>query len=218
MRTIYFRILTWDVRAHGLSRPAPFNLAEAVNDLLALLDLLGVKQATLVGHSMGGNLGQEFVFHHPERVKAMFFLDCTWNFQHLTKSEKFWLGMAEPIFRMYPYKTMIDQSLRYTVNSKESQEFLRRSMGSLTKDEFIQIMMATSLCLHYEPGYQIGKPLLLMVGDKDRTGNIRKAMPLWAKQEPNCKLVVVPDAQHGPNFDQPEIFHQHLLEFLHNNA
>src|SRR5512140_3516200 len=67
--------LAWDVRGHGLSRPAPFDLALAVDDLLAILDQLKVKEAVFVGHSMGGNLGQELVFHHPERVKAMVCLD-----------------------------------------------------------------------------------------------------------------------------------------------
>lgn len=208
-----FRVLTWDVRGHGLSRPAPFDMAEAVEDLLALLDRLEVREAILVGHSMGGNLGQEFVFHHSDRVRAMVFLDCTWNFQQLSKSDKFWLGLAEPIFKMYPYKTLVEQSLAVTAVSKESQELLRRSMGALTKDEFIQIMMATSLCLHYEPGYKIDKPQLMLVGDEDRTGNIRKVMPVWAKHE-GAELVIIPKARHAANLDQPEVFHKHLLDFL----
>ena len=93
--------------------------------------------------------------------------------------------MAEPMFRMHPYKTLLLESLMATASNRVGRALLRRSMESLTKDEFIQIMMATSLCLHYEPGYKIGKPLLMMVGDRDMTGNIRKAMPLWAKHEPD---------------------------------
>ena len=210
----HFRILTWDVRAHGLSRPAPFSLAQAENDLLTLLDTLQTDQAIFVGHSMGGNLHQELVFHHPERVRAMAFLDCTWNFQKLTALEQFGLSLAEPIFRLYSYKALVDQSLAATAISPESQDLLRQSMGSLTKAEFIQIMMATSVCLHAEPGYQINKPLLLMVGDQDKTGNIRQAMPRRASQEPDCRLVVIPNARHAPNLDNPTVFYQALLDFL----
>jgi len=210
----HFRVLTWDVRGHGLSRPASFDLSEAIDDLLALLDRSSIQTATFVGHSMGGNLGQELVFRHPERVTAMVFLDCTWNFQKLTPLESFMLKSARPIFELYPYKMLVDQSLAVTATSKESQELLRASMGNLTKKDFIQIMMATSICLHYEPGYKIAKPLLLIVGEDDRTGNIRKAMPLWAKQEPDCELVVIPHAKHAVNLDQPEIFNRALLDFL----
>jgi 3-oxoadipate enol-lactonase len=213
----HFRVMAWDVRGHGLSRPArpvPFVLKEAMDDLLAILDRLQVEQAVFVGHSMGGNLHQELVFHHPERVKAMVFLDCTWNFQKLTTLEIFTLSMAEPIFKIYPYKLLVNQSLAVTATSKASQDLLRPAMESLNKAEFIQIMMATAECLHYEPGYSINKPLLLMVGDKDATGNIRKIMPIWAKHESDARFVVIPNAKHAANLDNPDVFHQTLLDFL----
>jgi 3-oxoadipate enol-lactonase len=212
--TEHFQVLTSDVRGHGLSRPAAFSLADAEEDLLAMLDELHVQQAVFVGHSMGGNLHQELVFHHPERVRAMVFLDCTWNFQQLTGMEKFMLRLAEPIFKIYPYKMLVDQSLASVAVSRASQEFLRPAVESLSKAEFIQIMMATSSCLHYEPGYLIKKPLLLMVGDKDINGNIRKIMPVWAKAEPDCRLEVIPNAKHAANLDNPEFFRKILMNFL----
>jgi 3-oxoadipate enol-lactonase len=208
-----FRILAWDMRGHGLSRPGPFDLAEAVEDLLALLDVLKVKQAIFVGHSMGGNLHQELAFQHPERVTALAFLDCTWNFQKLSGSDKFWIDLAGPMFRMHPYKMLLLESLMATAASRQSRALLRCSMEALTKDEFIQIMMAGLLCLHYEPDFKIAKPMLMMVGDRDRTGNIRKAMPLWAEHE-GVELVVLPKAMHAANLDQPELFHAHLLDFM----
>ncbi len=209
-----FRVLAWDVRGHGLSRPAPFSLEEAVADLIAILDELHVEQAVFVGHSMGGNLHQELVFRHPERVQALACLDCTWNFQKLSALEAFSLRLAEPIFKLYPYKTLVNQSLAITATSKAAQELLRPAVESLSKEEFIQIMMATSACLHYEPGYKIDKPLLLMVGDRDRTGNILKIMPIWAQHEPDCRLVVIPNAKHAANLDTPDFFHKTLLDFL----
>lgn len=213
-----YRVLTWDMPAHGLSRPAPFSMAAAMDDLVAILDAVHVDQAILVGHSLGGNLSQEVVFYHPERVKGLFCLDCTWNFQKLTRLEKWMLDHAETILNLYSENALIDQSLKATARSNESQEFLRRSMASHSKAEFIATLMAGSTCLHYEPGYKINKPLLLMVGDKDRTGNIRQAMPAWAKVEPKCELVIVPDALHAPNLDAPEVFHNKLLAFLNENA
>jgi 3-oxoadipate enol-lactonase len=209
-----FRVLTWDVRGHGLSRPGPLVLADAVDDLLAILDRLDVQQAIFVGHSMGGNLHQDLVFSHPERVQAMVCVDCTWNFQKLTAMESLALKTAGPILKLYPYSLLIDQSLKATTTARESQEMLRQSMSRLIKDEFVQIMMATSLCLHYEPGYTIDKPLLLIVGDKDATGNIRRIMPIWASHEPDCELVVIPHARHAPNLDDPEAFHRALMGFL----
>src|SRR5690606_15921459 len=74
----HFQVLTWDVRGHGKSRPAKLSIKETLHDLLAILDELNITEAYFVGHSMGGNIHQEFVFHFPERVKGMVFLGCTW--------------------------------------------------------------------------------------------------------------------------------------------
>jgi pimeloyl-ACP methyl ester carboxylesterase len=210
----HFRILTWDVRGHGLSHPAPFALKDAVDDLLAILDKIHVEQAVFVGHSMGGNLHQELVFHHPTRVKAMVFLGCTWNFQKLSALEAFTLRLAKPIFRVCPYRILVNQSLAMTATSKASQELLRAAMERLSKDEFVKILMATTACLHYEPNYTINKPILLMVGDQDATGNIRKVMPIWAKREPDCRFEAIPNAKHAANLDNPDFFHKALLNFL----
>lgn len=211
-----FRVLTWDVRGHGLSRPAVFSITSALNDLLDLLDHLDIQEAIFVGHSMGGNLHQELVFQYPERVKSLVFLDCTWNFQKLTALESFSLSIAGPIFKMYPYQLLIDQSLEATATSKASQALLRPAMESLSKDDFAKIMIATSACLHYEPQYYINKPILMMVGDQDKTGNIRKVMPIWADHEPDCQFIIIPNAKHAANLDDPIRFHQYLLEFLNN--
>ena len=210
----HFRILAWDVRGHGLSRPAHFTFEAALDDLLALLDSLGVARAVFIGHSMGGNLHQELVFRHTERVRALVCLDCTWNFQKLTALEALSLRLAGPIFKIYPYKLLVDQSLAATATASASQALLRPAMESLSKEEFVHTLLATSACLHHEPGYRIDKPLLLIVGDKDATGNIRKAMPLWAAQDPDCRLVIIPNARHAVNLDDPAAFHEALLDFL----
>ena len=209
-----YQVLTWDVRSHGLSRPMPFKIDKAEGDLLALLDEMKVSQAILVGHSMGGNLHQDFVFHNPERVKAMVLLGCTWNFQRLTGFEKNTLRLVKPIYNIYPLKLLIDQSLPGIATTKTSQDLLRASMLTLSKEEFVNIMVGILDYLHYEPGYMIGKPLLMLMGDKDWTGNIRKAMPAWSKVEPDCRFYIIPNARHGANLDNPDFFHEKLLVFL----
>ncbi|MCX6030696.1 MAG: alpha/beta hydrolase [Chloroflexi bacterium] len=84
------RVLTWDVRGHGLSRPAggPFSSQAAVEDLLALLDAVGRPQAILVGQSMGGNISQEVAFRRPERVRALIVVGSTCNTGRLAAVEK----------------------------------------------------------------------------------------------------------------------------------
>ena len=213
-----YRVLAWDVPGHGLSRPARFSVTEAIGRLLAILDVIGVRHASFVGHSLGGNLHQELVFRHPDRVGCMVCVGCTWNFQRVSRWESLMVKLAEPIFKLYPHKSLVDQALAAAATSVASPELLRPAMSSLSKDEIMQVMMAATDCLHYEPGYKINKPLLLILGDRDRTGNIRKAMPLWARHEPNCRLVIIPNAKHAANLDAPEAFHNELMGFLKTNV
>lgn len=213
-----YRVMTWDVRGHGLSRPGRFTVREAVDDLLALLDLHGIRQATFVGHSMGGNLHQELAFSHPARVRALVCVDCTWNFQKLTSMESLTLRLAEPILRLVPHRWLVEQSLAATTASEATRGLLRPAMNRLSKDEFIRTLMETSVCLHFEPNYAIAKPILLVVGDRDATGNIRKAMPSWAAREPEARLVVVLHVRHAPNLDDPDRFHKELLAFLDRHS
>jgi 3-oxoadipate enol-lactonase len=213
-----FRVMTWDVRGHGHSRPGVLKLTTALDDMLALLDVLKVKQATFVGHSMGGNIDQELVFRHPKRVKALVMLDCTWNFQKLTSLEAFTVKIGVPMIGWYSYKTLVNQMANTVAAKPADRAYLREAFSILSKKEFVQVMAETTLCLHYEPNYHIPKPMLLMVGDRDNTGNIRKVAPIWAKHEQRCTYVVIPNALHGANLDNPEFFHKTLLDFLNLQA
>jgi len=65
----HYRVLTWDIRGHGSSRPlaGPFTIPDAVADLAAILDSLRVSRAVMAGQSMGTYVGQEMTFRHPDR-------------------------------------------------------------------------------------------------------------------------------------------------------
>lgn len=213
-----YRVMTWDLRGHGKSRPGVFKITDALQDLLAILDLLKVEQATFVGHSMGGNISQEMVFRFPERVKSLVCVGCTWNFQKLTRFEEFSVKIGVPMLGWYPYDTLLKQMAEVSATNEADKAYMIEAFSVLSKPEFVQIMGEATACLHNEPNYVIPKPMLLIVGDKDKTGNIRKIAPIWAKHDKGCKFVLVPNAMHAVNFDAPEVFHKELLDFLKVNA
>ena len=62
-------VLAVDLPGHGRSEGPPLESVEAMADwIVALLDAAGVKQAALVGHSMGALVAVECAARHPERV------------------------------------------------------------------------------------------------------------------------------------------------------
>ncbi|OGQ56703.1 MAG: alpha/beta hydrolase [Deltaproteobacteria bacterium RIFCSPLOWO2_02_FULL_53_8] len=67
-----FGVLAVDLPGHGRSKGTALTSIEAMADwLLALLDAANVRQATLIGHSMGSLIALEATFQAPERVAAL---------------------------------------------------------------------------------------------------------------------------------------------------
>lgn len=65
-------VLAVDEPGHGRSAGAPLPSVEALADwTLALLDVVGVRQAALVGHSMGSLIALEAAARAPERVTRL---------------------------------------------------------------------------------------------------------------------------------------------------
>lgn len=211
-----YQVLLWDVRGHGLSRPnqAPFSVATAVADLLAILDEIGCAQAIFVGQSMGGNISQEIGFYHPQRVKALVVIGSACNTFPTTSLEKWILRLTPALLSLYPYETLKRQSAKMSALKPEVQAYLLETFNQHTKEAFNAIFLATVQCLHEEPGYRFAKPFLLTHGEKDGTGNIKKMAPVWAKQEPFCHYEVIPQAGHCANQDNPDFFNRLLLTFL----
>jgi pimeloyl-ACP methyl ester carboxylesterase len=68
-----FRLIAVDLRGHGRSgKPSgPESYGrELMNDVVRLLDHLGIEQATLVGYSMGGAIALKLLTEQPERIRA----------------------------------------------------------------------------------------------------------------------------------------------------
>lgn len=85
-----YQVLTYDQRDSGLSTRltsvgipdllsiymgrrdlAPYTLADMADDLLELLDRLGIDQVHLVGVSMGAMVAQQFLIEEPKRVLSL---------------------------------------------------------------------------------------------------------------------------------------------------
>ena len=66
-----------DLRGRGLSAklPEPFGMRGHADDLVAVLDHLGVEQAVLAGHSMGGYVATMAATRHPERWSEIVLVD-----------------------------------------------------------------------------------------------------------------------------------------------
>jgi pimeloyl-ACP methyl ester carboxylesterase len=77
-----FRVVTFDQRWHGRGiRSSRFRIADCADDVAAVLDVLGIDRALMVGYSMGGAIAQETWHRHPRRVSGLVLCStsCLWR-------------------------------------------------------------------------------------------------------------------------------------------
>lgn len=211
-----YRVLNWDVRGHGLSQPVgePFSIPLAVEDLLVILDQLGYPKAIFIGHSNGTYITQELAYRYPERVQAMVIADGTCITWPRSALDRWILRASSSIMNLLPYETLKKAGLPYISARKDVQDYTYEAYSMLSKPQFIALWNGVITCLHDEPGYQITQPMLLVHGEKDQTGDIKKIAPLWAAATPNCQYEVIPNARHFAILDDPDLFNQLVMAFL----
>jgi aminoacrylate hydrolase len=89
-----FRVILHDHRGTGQSTHTRmrYSVDQMADDVLKLMDALGVESAHLAGHSTGGAIGQTLALDHPTRVRSLV-LSATWAgpdpfFRRLFESRK----------------------------------------------------------------------------------------------------------------------------------
>lgn len=103
-----FRILRYDTRGHGGSDgPAgPYTLAMLRDDVVGLLDALGVAKTHFVGISLGGMTALELALAYPDRIGRIAVCDSradappafadSWDERIAIASEAGMAGLVEP--------------------------------------------------------------------------------------------------------------------------
>ncbi len=68
------RLTRWEMlkmRFLNIAPEAPYTLRDMAEDTIALMDVLGIRSAHIVGASMGGMIAQEIAIDFPERVRSL---------------------------------------------------------------------------------------------------------------------------------------------------
>lgn len=199
------RLLTWDMRGHGRSDspddPNLYSPEACVADMAALLDLHGIGRAVVGGLSLGGYLSLAFHLRFPERVAALMLFDCgpgfrrddarqAWNARARSRADRLERGGFDALPGIEPG------------GHRDAGGLARAARGMLTQgDGAVMASLA-----------DIGVPTLVLVGAADEP--FLAASDYMAAKIPNAVRVVLPDAGHTANLDNPAGFNAAVTAFL----
>ena len=211
-----YKVISWDVPLHGLSRPyKDFSLQHAADDLIQILDAEAIPQADLVGQSMGGYIIQIAALNYPERVRSLVPVDSSpIQLSYYSKMDRWLLSITPFLLKLYPYNYLIKTIATQIALDKSVQAYALDVLKTYSTSEIAFIMDAVYKgLLAYEKDHRLPCPILIVYGDKDKSGKVVEYCKRWAKLE-NRELRVIQNASHNSNQDNPTDFNGVLKEFL----
>jgi pimeloyl-ACP methyl ester carboxylesterase len=156
-----------------------YKLTDMKNDVIALMDVLNIKQAHLLGLSMGGMISQLLAIHNPERFLSLTSIMSTTGERKLPGPKK---DILKHLFTG-PVSTDIADKLRYAVTTWE----LIGSPDFPTDQESIELLVQ-SLMERGMPRAGTARQMLAIMDAKGRAnalGNVRlPSLVIHGKEDP----------------------------------
>jgi 3-oxoadipate enol-lactonase len=210
------RLLRYDHRGHGDSPvpPGPYEIEDLGRDVLALLDRLGIERFSFCGLSVGGAVGMWLASEVPERVERLV-LCCT--AARFAPPEQ-WDERAEAV-RADGVGAIADAVLErwFTPPFRESNPEVVEWAGNMLRNTPAEgyagcCEAIRDTDLRSKLGI-IRAPTLVVAGADDPAAPVEEA-ELIRDSIPDARLVVIEQAAHLANVEQPEEVTQALLEHL----
>jgi pimeloyl-ACP methyl ester carboxylesterase len=201
-------VVAWNQRGHGDSDspadPALYSHELCLGDMAALLDTVGAQRAILIGMSLGGYLSLAFHQVHPERVAALVLVDTGPGFRNDAAREN-WNDWARQRGDEIERVGALGTSL-----STEVRQAQHRDLGGVAHAARHVLTQADGRVIESLRG--IAVPTLVVVGSDD--ANFLGAADYMTRTIPGARKVLIEDAGHASNLDQPAVFNAAVTEFL----
>lgn len=217
-----FRVIAFDNRGFGFSgKPGRGYGNEAyVGLLFQLLDSLGVREAVLVGHSMGGAIAAEAALARPARVRGLVLVDAAglsvrWPFM-LRVAHWPIVGIAFDRLRGRSATAGILKAL-YGTPSHVTGEDIDQYYAPIAEPGFAHSLRGVLSQFRFDALQgrlgRLATPTLVIWGTADRLIPAGVGQTI-ADQIPGALLVRFPGIGHAVPEEAPEAFNEALLAFL----
>ena len=213
-----YRILAYDTRGHGQSA-APkgaYTLEQMADDLRALLKHLKIEKTHYCGLSMGGMIGQTFAIKYPGVFSSLILCDTTSRYP--AAAAPMWQERIR-IAESQGMKPLVQPTIErwFTAPFREKQKEKVQAIASQIERTPVP---GYAGCCHAIPKIdvtarlkEIKCPALVICGEDDPGTPPAMAREIHDNL-PGSKLVLIPQAAHLSNVEQPEAFNRALGEFL----
>lgn len=214
-------VLVWDAPGHAASWPFELNftLMDKARWLDRILCCEGFERPVIVGQSMGGYVGQCYAQLFPQKLAGFISIDSApLQRRYVTAAEIFLLKRMEPVYRHYPWKSLLKTGTKGVATSEYGRALMHDIMMTYDgdQDRYARLsghgfrMLAEAM--EADLPYRIPCPALLICGTKDQAGSCIRYNKAWHKQS-GIPIQWIEGAGHNSNTDEPEVVNS-LIEGL----
>ena len=214
----HYRTYALDFWGFGESgkKLSSYEIQDFVNMVDEFMDQLGIVQAPLVGHSMGGTVSLSVAIQHPERVTKVTVIGSPVSGSSLALLLK--MAGYRPIAvlvhnMMWALKLGIKLSTPLITRDPRWYSMIAQDLDRTTVESFlisISSLHKTNLTREIQ---KIKVPVMGMYGNKDIIVDPGQ-WKLLKYGIPHARIARFSKAGHFPMLDQPRIFQKTLREFL----
>ncbi len=218
------RLIAPDLRGFGESDApdGPYSMELFADDVVALLDHLGIDRAVVGGMSMGGYVLLNLCERYPERLAGACFITTRAGADDEAGRARR-LQLARDVMKFGP-QTVADafDTLLFAEQSlSERPKLVAEVYGWMTTNDS-RGLAGGLLAMRERKDYtaflpSIRIPALAIGAAGDKAAPPEKAREI-AAAIPGCRLCIVPDAGHLANLEHPAAFNRCLLAFLREVA
>lgn len=211
-----YHVYVPDQRGHGESdRPASgYTFPDFAADVLAFMDAKGLKQATIVGHSMGSFVAQHVATAAPERVSKLVLVGTATSVHNnvVLELQREVGGLSDPVSLKF-----VREFQTSVVSKPVPDEFMDQVIQASLKlpariwKDVIAGMLASPRKVDFG---RVTAPTLIVWGDKETVFPDRSDQEALRKAIPNATLKVYEETGHCPNWEKPKRFVKDLEAFL----
>ncbi|HXQ69523.1 MAG TPA: alpha/beta fold hydrolase [Pyrinomonadaceae bacterium] len=213
-----YRVYTLDQRGHGESdRPVGgYAMQQFAGDVVAFMDAMNIKQATIVGHSMGSFVAQHVAVEAPERVKRLVLVATatTIHTNDLARQlQREVNALTDPVPQKFVHDFQVSTAFQ-PLSNEFFHTVLKESMRlpAHVWREVMAEMMSPDAAVELK---KIKTPTLVLWGDKDFFP--RSEQDSLVSAMPNAVLKVYKDTGHALHWERPETFATDLKTFINSD-
>lgn len=221
----HFQVIAFDNRGVGQTdKPAGAYTAQMLAaDTAGLLEALGIEKAIVMGHSMGGFIAQAMALDFPQKISKLI-LSAT-NFggpRHIPITPEAWAVLSDVtsdpltrfknglMFSTAPgwadqnpeiIKTWIEWRIAHPIELAPYQAQMAIGLGLISEAAAFESRLPN-----------VSAPTLILFGKHDKVVPAGNA-DLLARQIPNSKIAILPDAGHFFPMEVPQAASQVVIDF-----